>query len=130
LSWVVPSCDEGMPCARTAPRINPDHESSPFSLLAREMAPEERLGSGAVSREPAAALSRASTDLRPGRDEAALSDSELVRELQRRVATLEQTSRGQTPRREVVVRARTVMEILGMVLGVVAVVGVVSVASG
>jgi predicted PurR-regulated permease PerM len=59
-----------------------------------------------------------------------LSDSELISELRVRVAILENEVRAPIPHRRVSVTVRSVVEILAMILGVVALVGFVSVAWG
>jgi predicted PurR-regulated permease PerM len=62
--------------------------------------------------------------------EAPRSDGDLVRDLRRRVAALEADRDGPVARREVSVTARSVVEVLGMVLFAVAAVGVVYLAWG
>jgi predicted PurR-regulated permease PerM len=58
------------------------------------------------------------------------SDGDLVRDLRRRVAALEADRDGQVARREVSVTARSVVEVLGMILFAAAAVGVVYLAWG
>src|SRR5207302_1555252 len=64
------------------------------------------------------------------REEPPPSQSELVRELRTRVAVLEARVGDGTPRRQVSLTMRSALEILGLILGVVALVAFVSVAWG
>ncbi len=62
--------------------------------------------------------------------EAPLTDGDLVRDLRRRVTALEADRDGPVARREVSVTARSVVEVLGMILFAAAAVGVVYIAWG
>lgn len=65
-----------------------------------------------------------------GREGARLSESELILELRARVARLENEAREHIPRRRVSITVRSVVEILALIVGVLALVGFVSVAWG
>jgi predicted PurR-regulated permease PerM len=65
-----------------------------------------------------------------GREGAQLSESELILELRARVSRLENEARDQIPRRRVSITVRSVVEILALIVGVIALVGFVSVAWG
>jgi predicted PurR-regulated permease PerM len=77
-----------------------------------------------------ARASAPSAGVQRGREEPPRSESELIWELRTRVAMLESETRDRIPRRQVSVTARSVVEILAMILGVIALVGFVSVAWG
>jgi predicted PurR-regulated permease PerM len=77
-----------------------------------------------------APASASSTAVQRGPDSTRISDSELISELRVRVAILENEARESIQRRRISITARSVAEILAMILGVVALVGFVSVAWG
>lgn len=80
------------------------------------------------TRAPQLSLSMAFVPADPGR--ARPSDGDLVRDLRRRVAALEADRDGPAAQREVSVTARSVVEVLGMILFAAAVVGVIYLAWG
>ncbi len=95
------------------------------------MAPDGHpLSEAAGPIEPSDPTSVPATAVGLGSDEALLEDPDPVRELRRRVEKLEQDRRGETPRREVTITTRSVIEILAVILGTAVIVGLVYVAWG